>query len=65
MGNREKIQLLVKKGAIAELPKEQQEMVHECYQKLNETITEYNKREEGIGYMGFALLGGEIAAKEG
>ena len=62
MGQQERIQLLVIKWAIAELPQEQQDMVNECYQKLKETVTEYNKKSEDTGYMGFALFGGEISA---
>jgi hypothetical protein len=59
MGKQEDIQLLVVKGAISDMPKEQREKIMECFEKIK-TLTE---SYQGEGYIALALFGAEIAAK--
>lgn len=52
--------LLLIKGAIAEATPEQQQLINACAQDLRDRIKLAETSEQGMGLMGFALVGAEI-----
>jgi hypothetical protein len=55
----EDVQLLILKGAISNLPADQQQKVNECAEKLSATVSEYGE----LGLIALSLVGATEAAK--
>lgn len=60
MSAAENAALLVIKGIIFDLPKDDQDKIAEAAAKINAIVTEY----EAAGIMAVALIGAEMAAQE-
>lgn len=60
MSNQDKVTLLVIKGAISEMPEADRKIIETKADSIRKIIDNNN-----LGYLALALVGAELAAKEG
>lgn len=60
MMNADEQTLLLIRGTIAEATPEQQQLINACARDLRDRIKLAETSEQGMGLMGFALVGAEI-----
>ena len=60
MSNQNKMMVLIIKGAISDLPKEDKASASEAYQKMKDVVDQYGDS----GKLALALLGAELGAEE-